>query len=67
MPFAAPDVVCTARCFGYGATRAHGVVQLAAKPLSADLTLDWKDVVLPQELAGQLLMSHGTLTAKGSP
>ncbi|ULU27145.1 translocation/assembly module TamB domain-containing protein [Dyella terrae] len=49
-----------------GSVNAHGVVQLSAKPLSADLTLDWKDVVLPQELAGQPLMSHGTLTAKGS-
>jgi len=49
-----------------GAVGAHGTVQLSAKPLTADLTLEWKDVVLPEDMAGQPLLSHGTLTAKGS-
>lgn len=49
-----------------GSVNAHGVVQLSAKPLSADLTIDWKDVVLPEQMAGQTLLSHGSLTAKGS-
>jgi translocation and assembly module TamB len=49
-----------------GNLNARGVVQLSAKPMSADLTIDWKDVVLPEELAGQTLLSHGSITAKGS-
>ncbi|WP_050997957.1 translocation/assembly module TamB domain-containing protein [Dyella japonica] len=49
-----------------GNVNAHGVVQLSAKPLSADLTIEWKDVVLPEQMAGQTLLSHGSLTAKGS-
>lgn len=50
-----------------GSVGAHGVVQLATKPVQADLTLDWNDVVLPDQLAGQTLLSHGRLTAKGTP
>ncbi|WP_109124059.1 translocation/assembly module TamB domain-containing protein [Dyella sp. C11] len=49
-----------------GAVNAHGVVKLAAKPLSADLAVEWKDVVFPEEVAGQTLLSHGSLSAKGS-
>ena len=50
-----------------GGVGVHGVVQLAAKPLAADVTVEWKDVVLPEQMAGQTLLSHGSLTAKGSP
>ena len=49
-----------------GGVGVHGVVQLAAKPLTADLTVEWKDVVLPEQMTGQILLSHGSLTAKGS-
>jgi len=49
-----------------GDVGAHGVVALGAQPLSADLTLDWKDVELPENLVGQVLQSHGSLKAKGS-
>jgi len=50
-----------------GDVTARGVVQLAAQPVSADLNVDWKGVELPEQLAGQLLLSHGHLIAKGSP
>lgn len=49
-----------------GGVGVHGVIQLAAKPLAADLTVEWKDVVLPEQMAGQTLLSHGSLDAKGS-
>jgi translocation and assembly module TamB len=49
-----------------GGVGVHGVVQLAAKPLAADLTVEWKDVVLPEQMAGQTLLSHGSLVAKGT-
>ena len=49
-----------------GDVGAHGVLALGAQPLSADLTLDWKDVELPENLVGQVLQSHGSLKAKGS-
>jgi translocation and assembly module TamB len=49
-----------------GGVGVHGVAQLAAKPLAADLTVEWKDVVLPEQMAGQTLLSHGSLTAKGT-
>jgi translocation and assembly module TamB len=49
-----------------GDVSAHGVLQLAAKPLAADLTVDWSGVELPEELVGQRLLSHGQLSAKGN-
>ncbi len=48
-----------------GSVAASGVVQLAAKPLSANLDIRWNDLLLPQELAGQVLASHGDLKASG--
>lgn len=49
-----------------GRLDANGEVRLKADPVSATLTLDWKDVVLPAELAGQVLASHGRLDVEGS-
>jgi translocation and assembly module TamB len=49
-----------------GNVAASGVVKLDAKPLSAELDIRWADLVLPQELAGQVLASHGELKASGS-
>ena len=49
-----------------GTLQASGTVQLAAKPLRADLALQWRDLELPATLAGQLLQSHGSLSASGS-
>jgi translocation and assembly module TamB len=49
-----------------GSVAASGVVQLDAKPLSAQLDVRWNDLMLPQELAGQVLASHGELKASGS-
>ena len=49
-----------------GGVTANGTVQLGATPLAADLAVTWNDVELPEELAGQLLQSHGTLKAKGT-
>lgn len=49
-----------------GTLHAAGTVQLDAHPMNADLVIDWKDVELPADLAGQVLDSHGRLAAKGS-
>lgn len=49
-----------------GQLNAAGTVQLDAHPISAELAIDWKDLELPAELAGQVLRSHGRLAAKGS-
>ncbi|MGH8159002.1 MAG: translocation/assembly module TamB domain-containing protein [Rhodanobacter sp.] len=49
-----------------GSLTASGTLQLDAKPLSADLDIHWSDLVLPAELAGQVLASHGDLKASGS-
>ena len=49
-----------------GAVDASGTVRLDAKPLSANLAVNWKDLQLPPDLAGQPLNSNGSLTAKGS-
>ena len=49
-----------------GSLEATGEVQLDAKPVSATLALNWNDVVLPADLAGQVLATHGRLDAGGS-
>ncbi|OOG60977.1 pathogenicity protein [Rhodanobacter sp. B05] len=49
-----------------GRVEASGTVHLAAKPLSAELDIRWNDLLLPADLAGQELASHGQLKASGS-
>jgi translocation and assembly module TamB len=49
-----------------GSLNASGEVQLDAKPVAAKLALHWADVVLPADLAGQALATHGRLDANGS-
>ena len=49
-----------------GSIAASGVVQLDAKPLSAQLDIRWNDLLLPEDLAGQALASHGQLKAAGT-
>jgi translocation and assembly module TamB len=49
-----------------GNLAATGTVQLAAKPVSAALDLRWNDLKLPEELAGQVLASHGAISVHGS-
>jgi translocation and assembly module TamB len=49
-----------------GSINANGVVQLNATPVTANLAIDWQDLQLPADLAGQLLNSHGKLQASGS-
>ena len=49
-----------------GSVEASGTVQLAAKPLSAALDIRWNDLLLPADLAGQDLATHGQLKASGS-
>ncbi|MEP6511914.1 MAG: translocation/assembly module TamB domain-containing protein, partial [Dokdonella sp.] len=49
-----------------GELHASGKVQLDAKPMSANLALDWSDVELPADLAGQVLSTHGKIAASGS-
>jgi translocation and assembly module TamB len=43
-----------------------GELQLDAKPISGTLDIRWQDLELPADLAGQLLASHGELSAHGS-
>lgn len=49
-----------------GVVEATGSVQLKAQPVAADFSLHWRDVVVPADLAGQELASHGQLSASGS-
>lgn len=49
-----------------GSVAASGIVQLDAKPLSAQLDIRWNDLLLPQDLVGQVLASHGELKASGT-
>ncbi|WEN14748.1 translocation/assembly module TamB domain-containing protein [Rhodanobacter sp. AS-Z3] len=49
-----------------GSVEASGTVQLGATPLSAALDIRWNDLLLPADLAGQPLASHGELHASGS-
>jgi translocation and assembly module TamB len=49
-----------------GQVQASGTVQLDARPVSGDLAIRWKDLLLPPELVGQALASQGSLQARGS-
>jgi len=49
-----------------GTLEANGDVRLDAKPVSATLALHWNDVVLPADLVGQALATHGRIDASGS-
>ncbi|MFC5435962.1 translocation/assembly module TamB domain-containing protein [Rhodanobacter umsongensis] len=49
-----------------GSVAASGVVQLDAKPVSAQFDIHWNDLLLPQHLAGQVLASRGSLKASGT-
>jgi translocation and assembly module TamB len=49
-----------------GRVTASGTLRLDAQPLAGALTVDWQDLRLPAELAGQALASHGRLVTRGS-
>lgn len=49
-----------------GNLEASGTVQLADQPISAALDIRWNDLLLPADLAGQTLASHGDLKASGN-
>ncbi|WP_266159633.1 translocation/assembly module TamB domain-containing protein [Dyella silvatica] len=49
-----------------GSVNASGTVQLSAQPISAELHVSWQDLALPASVAGQDLLSRGSLKAKGS-
>lgn len=49
-----------------GRIAASGTVHLDARPIDAELDVHWSDLVLPAEVAGQVLASHGNLKASGS-
>jgi translocation and assembly module TamB len=49
-----------------GVVRATGVVHFDAKPMTAALDVDWRDVQLPADLAGQPLATHGGVHVEGS-
>ncbi|MDR2195779.1 MAG: translocation/assembly module TamB domain-containing protein [Gallionellaceae bacterium] len=48
-----------------GVFDAQGKIHLDAQPLKGDIALDWTGVVLPADLVGQTLATHGHLTASG--
>ncbi|MEX1826364.1 translocation/assembly module TamB domain-containing protein [Luteibacter sp. CQ10] len=48
-----------------GSLTASGTVEIAAQPVTADLALAWKNVLVPADVAGQDLASAGKLTFKG--
>ncbi len=49
-----------------GSLQASGTVQLAARPVNAVLDIHWNDLLLPPDLTGQVLASHGKLKASGT-
>ena len=49
-----------------GELAASGVVHLGDTPAQAKLKLDWQNVLLPADLAGQVLATQGSLEASGS-
>ncbi|MEO8810084.1 MAG: translocation/assembly module TamB domain-containing protein [Rhodanobacter sp.] len=49
-----------------GELAASGVVRMGDTPAQANLRLNWQNVVLPADLAGQVLATHGSLQASGS-
>ena len=49
-----------------GILQATGDVQLDAKPISANLALNWEGVELPADLVGQPLATHGKVETSGS-
>ncbi len=52
--------------WGGGSIQAKGNVQLAAMPVAARLDVSWQDLVIPADLAGQVLNTRGTLAFDGS-
>ncbi|MBS0582623.1 MAG: pathogenicity protein, partial [Proteobacteria bacterium] len=49
-----------------GALTAQAKIHLDAKPVGGEIKLDWADVVLPADLAGQELATHGSISAGGN-
>lgn len=49
-----------------GRLEGHGTLDLAAEPVTANMALDWRDVLVPESVAGQKLASAGDITLKGS-
>lgn len=49
-----------------GTLSATGKVQLDAKPLAAELALNWEGVELPADLVGQPLATQGSIVASGN-
>lgn len=49
-----------------GIATATGTIHLDTSPITAVLKVEWHDVLLPQQLAGQELATHGALNVSGS-
>ena len=49
-----------------GTLTAQAKVHLDAKPVGGEARLDWADVVLPADLAGQEIATHGSIAAGGN-
>lgn len=51
---------------GGGAVNAKGLVHTARTPVAADMKLAWRDIVVPEALAGQPLFTRGDIDFAGS-
>lgn len=51
---------------GAGRLGVSGTVRLDAEPVAADLLVQWRDLELPEDWAGQRLATHGVLALTGS-
>jgi translocation and assembly module TamB len=49
-----------------GSVAVNGLLQLDAAPVSGKLDIRWQDLEIPADLAGQVLASHGEISADGS-
>jgi translocation and assembly module TamB len=49
-----------------GTVSANGKVQLGAQPVGGELVLSWEGVELPADLAGQALLTQGSINAGGN-
>jgi len=50
-----------------GTLNVTGHVRLDKKPFYADLAVKWRDVEIPEKVAGQKLSTQGSITAQGNP
>lgn len=52
--------------FGEGRLNVDGTLNATAKPLAVDLKLSWRDMLIPEDLAGQVLETTGDVAVSGN-